>query len=196
MEIALILALSFKLFILMDPIGNVPFYISFLKKVPKERHRHIIIRELFIALFIMLLFNFIGRPLLTFLDISDNTVQIAGGIILFILSIQMIFPPEKSSITLSKDKEPFIVPLAIPLVAGPAVLAAIMIFIQQAQNIFLMTISIVIAWLVSLVILLLSPMIRDLLKEKGIVALERLMGLILTLIAVEMFMNGLPVNVQ
>ena len=187
----LIFSLAFKLFLLMDPIGNVPLYISFLKKIPAKRQRKIIFRELIIALVIIIIFNYIGRPLLHFLSISNETVKIAGGIILFILSIRMIFPPaDEHAKHISKDVEPFIVPLAVPLVAGPAVLAAVMIFAQQERDSLLMVLSIAIAWAASLIILLLAPTLGRVLGQRGIIALERLMGLVLTLIAVEMFLEG------
>ena len=188
-----ILKVAFSLFILMDPIGNIPLYISILKEIPARRQRRIIFREMIIALAVIMLFNFIGEGLLHFLNISQATVQIAGGIILFMIALKMIFPPvHGTNYGLPKDGgEPFIVPLAIPLVAGPSVLAAVIIYENQQSNNYVMVIAIVLAWLISLGILLLSPTIRKVLGWRGITACERLMGLILILIAVQMFLTGL-----
>jgi len=184
-------SIAFTLFLLMDSVGNIPLYISFLKKINPQRQRVIIIRELVIALFIIILFNFIGDAVMQFLHIQNNTIQIAGGIILFILALKMIFPPHGDPHeTLPQDAEPFVVPLAVPLIAGPAVLAAVMIYAKQESSL-LMVGAILIAWGASLLILLSSSFLQKILGWRGITALERLMGLILTLLAVQMFLSGL-----
>ncbi len=186
------LSIAFSLFLLMDPIGNIPFYVSFLKGLDQKRQRVIIIRELVIALFIIIVFNFIGDGLMRFLHVENDTIQIAGGIILFLLCLKMIFPPPHDpNESIPHDTEPFIVPLAVPLIAGPSVLAAVMIYAKQENNSFIMVGAISIAWLASLIILLASSFLKKILGWKGILALERLMGLVLILISVQMFMNGL-----
>ncbi len=189
--------IAFSLFLLMDPIGNIPFYISFLKGVEPRRQRVVICREMLIALIIIILFNFIGDALMKFLHIQNDTVQIAGGVILFILCLKMIFPPpHDSNESLPHDMEPFIVPLAVPLVAGPAVLAAVMIYAKQENNSWVMLGAIFIAWAASLIILLASSYLKKILGWRGILAMERLMGLVLILIAVQMFMSGLSTFMQ
>ena len=186
------LSIAFSLFLLMDPIGNIPFYLTFLKGLDPQRQRFVIFRELFIALFIIILFNFIGDGLMQFLHIQNDTIQIAGGIVLFLLCLKMIFPPPHDpNESLPHDTEPFIVPLAVPLVAGPSVLAAVMIYSKQEESNWVMMGAILIAWGASLVILLASSSLKSVLGWRGIFALERLMGLILILIAVQMFMSGL-----
>lgn len=185
-------SIAFSLFLLMDPIGNIPFYISFLKGVDPKRQRVVIVRELIIALFIIIVFNFIGDGLMKFLHVQSDTIQIAGGIILFLLCLKMIFPPPHDpNESLPHDTEPFIVPLAVPLIAGPSVLAAVMIYSKQESNGLLMVGAIMIAWFASLIILLASSFLKQILGWRGILALERLMGLILILIAVQMFLSGL-----
>ncbi len=185
------LSIAFSLFLLMDSIGNIPLYISFLKKLNPNRQRFIIIRELIIALVIIILFNFLGDGLMQFLHVQNDTIQIAGGIILFLLCIKMIFPsPHDSNENLPHDEEPLIVPLAVPLVAGPAVLAAVMIYSKQNDSWTMMG-AILIAWVATLIILLSSSFLKEILGWRGILAIERLMGLILILIAVQMFMSGL-----
>ncbi len=182
--------LSFTLFLLMDSFGNIPFFLSFLKGIPRKRQRWIICREMLIALITIVLFNFLGEALLLFLQIQTFTVQVAGGVILFILSLRMIFPaPKELGLEQSRAKEPFIVPLAVPLVAGPAVLAAVILYSQQT-SLWIMSAAIFLAWMASLLVLLISPFLQHLLGNKGVTALERLMGLILILIAVQMFLSG------
>ena len=186
------LSIAFALFLLMDSIGNIPFYISFLKGLDPRRQRYVICRELLIALFIIILFTFVGDGLMQFLHIESDTIQIAGGIILFLLCLKMIFPPPHDpNESIAHDSEPFIVPLAVPLVAGPAVLAAVMIYAKQEEDSLIMVGAILIAWLSSLVIHLASSFLKQVLGWRGIVALERLMGLVLILISVQMFLSGI-----
>lgn len=187
-----IFSIAFTLFLLMDSIGNIPLYLSLLKNLNGKRQRFVIFRELVIALFVIILFMFIGDWLMTFLHIDDGTIQIAGGIILFLICLKMIFPSkddpqEKSPI----GQEPLVVPLAVPFIAGPAVLAAVIIFSRQHIDHWVMIGAIFIAWAASLMILLASSYLHLLLGWRGLTAVERLMGLILILIAVQMFMNGI-----
>lgn len=193
-----VLSTALSLFVLMDSIGNVPFYISFLKDLPPTRQKQIIWRELLIALAIIIAFAFLGEGLMSFLNIKEDTIQIAGGIILFLLCLRMIFPAAQDNHTppCQDLAEPFIVPLAIPLVAGPGVLAAVMIYARQQTNPWDMLGAIFIAWTASLIILLCSTHLQKLLGRKGIVAMERLMGLILTLIAIQMFLGGVTAFVK
>jgi MarC family membrane protein len=186
-------SMAFALFLLMDPIGNVPLFVTVLKDIDPKRHWKIIIRELIIALVVIILFNFLGDALLGFLNVTMPTILISGAIILFLIALKMIFPVRRDAeVELSHDREPFIVPLAIPLVAGPAVLAAVMLYSgQHKADPMLPVWAIIIAWAASTLILLSSTLWKKLLGWRGLVACERLMGLILTLIAVQMFLEGL-----
>ncbi|MCB1115760.1 MAG: NAAT family transporter [Chlamydiia bacterium] len=184
-------SIAFSLFLLMDPIGNIPIYIATLKDVRPSRQRKIIVRELFIALAVIILFTFIGEHLLDLLGVSQPTVLIAGGIILFIIALKMIFPHGKEGAYESPARgEPLIVPLAIPLVAGPSVLAAVMIYSHRVSLPLLIG-AIIIAWAVSTLILLSASYLKKILGVRGITACERLMGLLLTLLSVQMLLEGL-----
>jgi|SRR5579872_2671389 len=186
-----IFSIAFNLFILMDAIGNIPVFISLLKEITPKRQRFIIFRELLFALGMIILFNFLGDYLLKLLRVSQDSVMIAGGIILFLIALKMIFPAAKDTTTdLAKMKEPFIVPLAVPLIAGPAVLASVMLYAHH-ESAGTMLAAIIIAWAASTVILLCSSLLKRALGSKGIMACERLMGLLLTLIAVQMFLEGM-----
>lgn len=186
------LSMAFALFLLMDSIGNVPIFASLLKDIKPRRQRAIIFRELVIALFVIILFNFLGDLLLKFLQVTMPTILISGGIILFLIALKMIFPVKRDTDPAAmQDKEPFIVPLAIPLVAGPAVLAAVMLYSGQHKNDPLLTISaIIVSWALSTLILLSSSLWKHILGARGLSACERLMGLILTLLAIQMFLEG------
>ncbi|HEU64907.1 MAG TPA: NAAT family transporter [Chlamydiae bacterium] len=191
-QIQSLLSLSLSLFIVLNAFGNIPLFLSLLKGIPRKRQKQIVFRELLIALIIIIIFNYIGVWLLKFLNITQEIVQIAGGVILFLLSLKMLFPKEKKEIEaeLKKITEPFIVPLAIPLVAGPAVLAAVMVYSPQIPNV-LMVGAIFIAWFLTLLILLLSAHLSSWMGGRGLIALERLMGFIMVLIAIQMFLSGL-----
>ena len=186
-------AIAFSLFLLMDSIGNIPLYLSVLKHLNGKRQRVIILREMCIALVIIILFMFLGDSLMNFLQIEDGTIQIAGGIILFIICLKMIFPSAQDpKEEIPSHQEPLIVPLAVPFVAGPAVLAAVMIYSRDGMdNPWMMIGAIFIAWICSLIVLLSSSFLKNILGWRGITALERLMGLVLILIAVQMFLMGL-----
>lgn len=185
-----IFSLSFSLFLLMDAIGNVPLFITILKDYRPAKQRTIILREMVIALVVIVAFTFVGNKILDLLHVESYTTMIAGGFILFIIAIKMIFPEKTTEAHLVLKKEPFIVPLAIPLVAGPAVLAAVMLYSSEYSP-FITVSAICVAWVVSAIILLSSSFLQKLMGERVIAAFERLMGLILTLIAVQMFLSGL-----
>ncbi len=180
------------LLLIMDPLGNLPIFMSVLKHLEPKRRRVVVVREMLIALVIMLLFLFTGEKMLAFLNLRTETVSISGGIILFLIAIKMIFPSsENNNSGLSAGEEPFLVPLAIPLVAGPSLLATLMLLSHQYPHQMGHLVSaLLIAWGVSAVILLLSGLFLRLLGDKGVNALERLMGLILIMLATQMFLDG------
>lgn len=190
-----IFTISLSLFLLMDPIGNVPIYLSILKNIPDTESRKIVLREKLIALGIILFFFAVGRHFLMYLSISISSVQISGGIILFLIALNMIFPSDKSFHKVD-DNPPFIVPLATPLVAGPSVLAAVMIYSRQEISWYITALAILIAWLASTLILVFSPNLKKILGQRGLTGVERLMGLVLTLIAVQMFLEGVSSFLQ
>ncbi|MBT0727345.1 YhgN family NAAT transporter [Rosenbergiella australiborealis] len=184
---------SVLLILIMDPLGNLPIFMSVLKHIDPKRRRAIIIRELLIALIIMLLFLFTGEKILAFLNLRAESVSISGGIILFLIAIKMIFPsPETTTSGLPAGEEPFLVPLAIPLLAGPSLLATLMLMSHQYPgDMKMLVIALFIAWGITAAILMLSGLFLRILGSKGVNALERLMGLILIMIATQMFLDGI-----
>ena len=186
-----IISAAVLLILIMDPLGNLPIFMSVLKHTEPKRRRAIMVRELLIALLVMLVFLFAGEKILAFLSLRAETVSISGGIILFLIAIKMIFPSASgNSSGLPAGEEPFIVPLAIPLVAGPTILATLMSH-QYPNQMGHLVIALLLAWGGTLVILLQSSLFLRLLGEKGVNALERLMGLILVMMATQMFLDGI-----
>lgn len=190
-----VLDLAVTLFLVMDPIGNVPMFVVSLNGIDKKRKTKILIRECLFALIIFTIFLFSGEYILKFLGISNYSLGVAGGIILFLIAIKMIFPDEKDANDYEGKKqrpEPFLVPLAIPLFAGPAALTTLILFCQNDKNTDLsIFLAMILAWFVSSIILVCSGKISELLGSDFIKALERLMGLILTTIAVQMLLSGI-----
>ena len=187
-----VLAAIFLLIIIMDPIGNVPVFLSILKNIPLERRKKIIIRELIIALAILLFFMFVGRFLLQILQIEQSSLGIAGGIILFIIAIRMIFPGTKPMFTHNEESEPLIVPLAIPMLAGPSAIAAVILFMAQEPSRWIEWIFVVfVASLISGIILLSSEALGSKLGNRALTAIERLMGIFLIMVSVDFILDGI-----
>ncbi len=179
------------LFLVMDPLGNVPVFLTILKDVDPAKRKRIIIRELLISLGVLLLFLLVGRFILEVLQITEPSLSIAGGIILFLIALKMIFPTQEGMFGLNLDREPFIVPLAIPLIAGPSALASVLLLVtREPARMAAWIVALVSAWMVTAIILVSSSYLSRSLGLRGLVALERLMGMILTTIAVQMFLNG------
>ncbi len=179
------------LFIIMDPLGNIPLFLSVLKAVPAERRRRVLLREIAIAYLVLLVFLFLGNQLLTFLGLTAETISIAGGIVLFLIALRMIFPDERRHAGEAPQGEPFIVPLAVPLFAGPSTLAAVLLLQRSAGSQGgALLIAVTVAWAISGGILMSSTFFYRLLRERGLIAVERLMGMLLVMVAVQMFMNG------
>ena len=187
-----VLAAIFLLIIIMDPIGNVPVFLSILKNIPLERRKKIIIRELIIAFAILLFFMFIGRYLLQLLQIEQSSLGIAGGIILFIIAIRMIFPGTKPMFTHNEEAEPLVVPLAIPMLAGPSAIAAVILLMAQEPSRWIEWIFVVfVASLISGIILISSEAVGSKLGNRALTAIERLMGIFLIMVSVDFILDGI-----
>lgn len=180
------------LFLTMDPLGNIPIFLSVLDKVAPERRTRIVIRELLLALIVLLLFLFFGRNILSAMHLSQQSIQVAGGIILFLIAIKMLFPVSRSAyIEEDIEGEPLLVPLAIPMVAGPSAIATLLIISNdQPDRMMDWAIAVFIAWLASAIILLPAAWLKKVLGQRGLIATERLMGMLLVAIAVQMFLEG------
>lgn len=187
-----ILSAALLLFLVMDPFGNIPFYLTALNQVEEKRQRIVVIRELLIAFVVLVFFLFLGQYLLQLLQISEPSLTIAGGIILFLIAIRMVFPSPATALEERLGGEPFIVPLAIPYVAGPSSIASVMLIMNREPGRWdEWLLALFLAWLVTAVIIFLASNLRRFLGKRGLVAMERLMGMVLAVIAVQMLMNGI-----
>ena len=177
--------------LVMDGFGNIPLFIAALKKVAPERRKTVLIRELAIALIIMVAFLFLGKWFLRAFGIHEYSLSIAGGIILFIISVKLVFGGDEEPKNDPKEDEPFVVPLAIPLVAGPAALSMVMITAAQQSNKFITLGAVIVDSIINSIILMASFPISNLLGKRGLIAIERLTGMILILMSVDMVMGGI-----
>ncbi len=187
-----IFSAALLLFLVMDPLGNIPFFIAALKDVDDKRRLKVIIRELFIALIVMVVFLFVGQFLLSFLQITGPALTVTGGIILFLIAVKMIFPSPSQPLTEKVSGEPFIVPLAIPYIAGPSALATMLLIMNREPERWPeWLVAVVGAWFFCGLIISMAGPLSKLLGEKALIAMERLMGMILVAIAIQMLMNGI-----
>jgi len=180
------------LFLVMDPLGNIPVFISVLEGVAPERRTRVLIRELLLALVVLVVFLLFGRYLIGFLQLSEHSIRIAGGIILFLIALKMVFPVKRSAHAVEElQGEPLLVPLAIPMVAGPSAMAMVMLLTSNDPGRmpeWLAALSL--AWLLTSIILLSANGLKRFLGKRGLIAMERLMGMLLIALAVQMLLEG------
>jgi MarC family membrane protein len=191
------LSAAIVLFLVMDPLGNILLFVTALRSVPVARRKRVVARELLIAYAVLVIFLFTGEHLLHVLNISGPALTIAGGIVLFLIALRMVFPSTENPLAENIKGEPFLVPLAIPYVAGPSTLATLLLLMSrepQRWPEWLLALSG--AWLASAVILVLGGYIGEFLGRRGLLALERLMGLLLVALAVQMTIEGLRVALR
>jgi small neutral amino acid transporter SnatA (MarC family) len=190
------LSAGILLFLIMDPLGNIPLFLSILRNVRPERRRLVLVRELLIALVVLFGFLFGGRYLLLLLQLKQESVSIAGGIVLFIIGVRMIFPPGRG-IFGDAEGEPFIVPLAIPAVAGPSTMAAVMLLANSEPGRTVeWSLALFAAWFATAAILMSSTYLYRYLGASVLTAVERLMGMLLVALSVQMFLDGVVAYVH
>ena len=186
-----IITAAVMLFLIMDPVGNLPVFLSILRHLHAERRRKVMIRELLISLVVLLLFLFAGQEILNLLNLKQEAVSISGGIVLFLIAIRMIFPSEGGVTGLPEGEEPLIVPMAIPMIAGPSILAALLLLAHQYPHQMTdWTLALLLAWSASSIILMFYEQINRMLGDRVLQALERLMGMLLVMISVQMLLDG------
>ncbi len=184
------------LLLITDPVGNIPIFAQALRDVPPKRRKFIILREILIAYVVLLGFMFVGEAFMRAMNLSEISLQMAGGVVMFLIALRMIFPPAPTEVP-PMVGEPLIVPLAIPSVAGPSALATVMLLVSQAPERRLEWIAALTLTLVlGAAILLLAERIQRLVGERVVIALERLMGLILVAISVEMMIRATKLLAQ
>lgn len=191
-----VISAAVTLFLITDPFGNMPIFHTILKDFNPKRRQRIIVRELIFALIILFAFLFAGTSILKFFGVEQPVLNIAGGIILFLIALRMVFPAtqlrEEEDVT-----DPFIVPLAMPLIAGPSAMAVLIVHASSAPDKMLeWSSALLIAWGLGAIILFFSPTLMNFLGKRGTKALERLMGLLLILISIQMFLDGVAEYIQ
>ncbi|WP_086981884.1 YhgN family NAAT transporter [Vibrio aphrogenes] len=187
-----ILSAAVMLFLIMDPLGNLPVILSILKHLDPKRRRVVLIRELSFALVVLLLFLFAGKSILNFLHIEAETLRISGGLILFIIAIRMIFPQPGGVVGLAAGEEPFFVPMAVPMIAGPSVIASLLLLSSHSPDRMLdWSLALLLAWGATFLVLMFYSFFHRVLGEKGLKAIERLMGLLLVMMSTQMFLDGM-----
>lgn len=187
-----LLSAAVLLFFVMDPLGNVPLYLSALQAVEPERRRWVTVRELFFALGILIGFLFFGTSLLNALSISPPALRTAGGIVLMLIAIRMIFPTDQANLREEVREEPFVFPLAVPYTAGPSAMATeLLLMSTQPERWPVWVAAILLAWVPAAIILCMAADLRRLIGDRGLKAMERLMGMLLVTVAVEMMMDGI-----
>ncbi len=192
-----ILSAAVMLFLIIDPIGNTPALLALLSKVERKRWNRIILRENLIALIVLVAFLLGGRWVLQMFDIRGPELGIAGGVVIFLIALRMIFPMRGGIFGHEHDEnsgEPFIVPLAIPLLAGPSAIAVVMLMTTNPAGALTLAgslLAVFLAWAGSLLIQFLAPHVARVLGQRGLIATERLMGMILVVIAVHLILTSL-----
>ena len=184
------------LLLITDPLGNIPLFANALRHVPPERRPRVILREVLIAFVLLLAFMFVGDGFLRVMNLSELSLQIAGAVILFLIALRMVFPPVASEV-IEAPREPLIVPLAIPALAGPSALATVLLLVSQAPERrmeWVAALSVTMA--VCAIVLLLAERIQRVVGDSVVMAFERLMGLILVAISVEMLLRGIKLFVS
>lgn len=185
------------LFLILDPLGNIPVFLGLLRSLPPQRQRIVVMRELLIALVVLMVFLWGGRYALELMHLRQESVSIAGGIVLFLIGLRMIFPPPEGLMGELPEGEPFIVPLAIPMVAGPSGMAAVMLMgSQEPDRMGAWSLALLIAWAATAAILFSATYLYKWLGSRVLTAIERLMGMVIVAISVQMFLDGLGVYLK
>ncbi len=185
------------LFLIMDPLGNIPLYQVVLGKLPPERRRFVAIRELLIAFVILCLFLFAGEYILSLLGLEQSSLSIAGGVVLFLIAIRMVFPSQHGQLVEDSDADPLIVPLAVPFVAGPSAIAALLLLgSRHPDQMWTWFGALSAAWLVSACILIATEPMMRILGQRGVRAIEKLMGMLLIMVSIQMLLDGISAYIQ
>lgn len=187
-----IASVAVTLFLIMDPLGNAPVINAVLARIDERRRARIVARECVIALVVLFAMLMAGNAILKFLGLSESSLNITGGVLLFIISLRMIFPGKSDPADTEQQEDPFIVPLAVPLIAGPSSIAVLLLLSSKyPERLLDWLLALFLAWLGTTVLLVASPRLLTAIGRKGARALERFMGMVLVMIAIQMLLNGI-----
>lgn len=189
-------SIALTLFLVANPIGNTPAFVSLVKDFEFERQKKILFREAIFSLLVALFFLFLGQPFLAAIQIQPYAVSLSGGILLFLVALGMIFPPKSSNGEAKKLQEPFIVPIATPLISGGGVFTTVMIYARQEQNYPKMVLAMLLAWVAVTFVVVSAAYLQKILGKRGLLAMEQLMGMMLALLSTEIIMKGAHMLVE
>ncbi len=179
------------LFLVIDPFGNLPFVLAVIGNAPRQRYWRIIVREVLIAFSILALFAFSGDQILGYLNIERASLTVSGGVILFLISLKMIFQSAAEIFDDNYRDDPVLVPIAVPSLAGPSAITTVMILrTRQQTGLLELLAALFVVFLITCGILLLGRRISFYLGQRGVQAMEKFMGLLLNLVAVNMILMG------
>ncbi len=187
--------IAFTIFFVLNATGQIPLFLALLSRFEHKRQLKIITRELIVALVVLLLFTFFGDWILKVLGISRATIAIAGGILLFLISLTMIFPSGEQT-TEHLTQEPMVIPLAIPVITGPGAITTVMTYAHNTAKPMMVAGAVLCAWIPSLIILLLGSYVKKILGARGLVAVERVGGMLVCLIGINMATTGVLLIVK
>lgn len=191
-----LLQIALTFFLVTNPIGNSPTILALVKNYDFEKQKRILLREGIISFLIAIFFQFLGEGFLGLLQVSDYSMTLCGGILLLIISLGMIFPKSEETRQQIQTQEPFIVPIATPLLSGPGVLTMIMLFARNESNNLKISAAIFLAWSGVVAVMIAAPYMQKILGKRGLTALEQLMGMILSFISMSMIVNGVKLFLQ
>ncbi|MEM1359213.1 MAG: MarC family protein [Bacteroidota bacterium] len=187
-----IFSTALLLFFILDPLGNIPLVLALLKDYETRQRQRIVIRECLIGLVILVLFLFGGETFLNIFHLETEAVRIAGGLIFLLIGLKMVFPAADGTPLFPAGQEPLVVPIALPMIAGPSALATLLVLSHNNPNDqYGLLAALLLAWGVSFLILISAPLLYRLLRKRGLIALERLMGMLLLILSVQMFIDGI-----
>ncbi len=190
LQLMIAFTIALTLFLVANPIGNTPTFVSLVKDFEFSRQKAILLREALFSMAIAYAFLFLGEPFLNIIHIEQYSVSISGGILLFVVALNMIFPPPSVTGSDRKPQEPFIVPIATPLIAGGGVFTTIIIYAKQNIGLMTLSLGIFIAWVAVTAVVVSAAYLQKILGKRGLLAMEQLMGMLLTMLSMEIIVNG------
>jgi multiple antibiotic resistance protein len=186
-----VISMTLMLFFMANPLGNIPVFVSLVKQFEFRRQRWILFREAILSLVLAYFFLFLGEPFLNTIHIQQYSVNLAGGVLVLLISINMIFPvvSEETGPKVLRQ-EPFVVPIATPLLSGGGVFTLIMILSKQAP-LANVSLAILLAWIPVIIIVVASVYLQKILGKRGLIAIEQFMGMLLMMMAIQLLTRGL-----
>lgn len=191
MDLIAVQTIAMTFFIIANPIGNSPAILTLIKEFPIKKQRYILFRECALSLLLAFFFQYLGQHFLDLMMLTDYSLAICGGVLLLLIGLNLIFPNHSKSAVAENRREPFFVPIATPLLAGPGLLTIVMLYAKQDHGSLSVSLGLLIAWAGITLVLQVTPYLQKLLGNRGIMALEQLMGMVLTMISIEMLLTGL-----